>query len=420
MLGSIVFQLIILVLVFAFATYACVFADPETSDVGRFCIIKLPSCILKWLEIILGQKLLNQLSTLMDHGFQMIYLVVVLGSWSIVFAYGYPEIEKSSYVHSCHQLIGYAVFVACMASWYYACHVGPGNVTARTISLFDHYEYDNVLYSDKLCPTLKIRKIARSKYDRSSQRHVPRFDHYCSWLNQAVGERNYRWFLLFLAVHVFMCWYGTWVMASVMYGEMLEKDLLNATFFNVATGVEVKADFVIVFHYLFRRHFQLCGVLLLMSVMGATLGIFLGFHLYITSLNMTTNEYFKWRSVKRWHRKERLKYEAAMKDGMKVKKCDSALLSQQVPDGDVGSVGASAGEPPSDIIADDVIFDPGPMPKNIYNKGIILNFAEVLFPLSSRDEAILRYRTTLRHDSDNDCSNQKCSSDEKRLKPKVT
>jgi hypothetical protein len=308
----------------------------------------------------------------MDHGFQIIYLVVVLGSWSIVFAYGYPEIEKSGYVSSSHQWIGYAVFVACMASWYYACHVGPGNVTARTISLFDHYEYDNVLYSDKLCPTLKIRKIARSKYDRSSQRHAPRFDHYCSWLNQAVGERNYRWFLLFLAVHVFMCWYGTWVMASVMYGEILEKDLLNATFFNVGTGVEVKADFVIVFHYIFRRHFQLCGVLLLMSVMGATLGIFLGFHLYITSLNMTTNEYFKWRSVKRWHRKERLKYEAAMKNGMIGKKCDSVLLSQQVPDGDVSCVGASTGEPPSDIIADDVILDPGECKSKVLIRAMLI------------------------------------------------
>jgi hypothetical protein len=321
--------------------------------------------MLKWLERMLGQKRLNRLSKMMDHLFQIIYLVVVLGSWSIVFTYVYPEIEKSSYVFSYHQKIGYAVFVMCMASWHYACRVGPGNVTARTIALFDHYEYDNVLYSDKLCPTLEIRKIARSKYDRSSQRHVPRFDHYCGWLNQTVGERNYRWFLLFLTVHVFMCWYGTWVMASVLYGEILDKDLLNATFFNVATGVEVKADFVIVFHYLFMRHFQLCGVLLLLSVMGVTLGIFWGFHLYITSLNMTTNEFFKWQSVKRWHKIERLKYEAAMKDGMMPKKCDSKLFSQQVPDGDVGCVGTAASKPPSDIIANDDILDPGECKRKI-------------------------------------------------------
>lgn len=200
-----------------------------------------------------GEKLLSKLSKVLDHGFQIIYLIVVLGSWSIVFAYGYPEIERSSHISSYHQYTGYVVFLLCMGSWHYACHVGPGIVTERTIPLYDHYKYDDILYTNKLCPTLKIRKIARSKYDRFSHRHVPRFDHFCGWLNQAVGERNYRWFLLFLVVHVAMCVYGTWAMATVLYGEVLEKDLLNATFFNAVTGAEVEADYIIVFHYLFMR-----------------------------------------------------------------------------------------------------------------------------------------------------------------------
>jgi hypothetical protein len=144
-----------------------------------------------------------------------------------------------------------------------------------------------------------------------------------------------------------------------MYGEVLDKDLLNAIFYNAATGEEVQADYFVVFHYLFIRHFELCCVLLLMSVMGLMLGLFLGFHLYITSINMTTNEYFKWRSVKRWHNKERLKYETALKVGLiATTECNSELLSQQqVPDSDVGCVGTTSVQPP--IIADDAIFDPG-------------------------------------------------------------
>ena len=119
------------------------------------------------------------------------------------------------------------------------------------------------------------------------------------WLNQAVGERNYRWFLLFLVVHVCMCIYGTWAMYCVMYGEVLDKNLLNATFFNAVTGAEVEADWIIVFHYLFMRNFQICGVLILMCVMSVMLGIFLGFHIYITARGQTTNKFFKWRAVKR-------------------------------------------------------------------------------------------------------------------------
>ncbi len=276
---------------------------------------------------------------------QLIYLVLVLGSGSILLAYGCPAIEKSKYISSYHQYLIHVLLLMCMASWHKACNVGPGNITARTIPLYDHYEYDNILYTNKLCGTLHIRKIARSKYDRFSRRHIPRFDHFCGWLNQAVGERNYRWFLLFLCIHVFMCAYGTWAMASVMYGEIAE-NLLHAIFFDaVIAGAEAEVE--------------ICGVLLLMSVVAVCLGAFLCFHVYITSQNMTTNEFFKWRSVKRWHKQERKKYEQALKDGKVRTKINADSISKQVPDGDVGCVGPVEGEIASPSIEDDDIFDPG-------------------------------------------------------------
>ena len=254
----------------------------------------------------------------------------------------------------------------CMGSWHFACNKSPGNIIETTIPLFDHYEYDDILYHNKICPTLKIRKLARSKYDRFSKRHVPRFDHFCGWLNQAVGELNYRWFLLFLIIHVGMCIYGTWAMASVLYGEVLDKNLLNATFFNAVTGAEVQADYIIVFHYLFMRYFQISGVLLLMSVMSLMLGIFLGFHLYITSRNMTTNEFFKWRSVKKWHKKERQKFQESLKAKKRSPKSNiRASLAKQVPDGDVGCTGLTDKSQTGELEDDDII-DPGEMPKNIY------------------------------------------------------
>ena len=135
------------------------------------------------------------------------------------------------------------------------------------------------------------------------------------------------------------------------------------------TGAEVQSDYIIVFHYLFARHCQICGVLILMSVMSVVLGIFLGFHIYITAFNMTTNEFFKWRSVKRWHKREKAKYDQAIKDGKIAKKSGngvgSGVVSAQVPDGDVGCVGPVAtGESASrneytDIIPDDEVLDPG-------------------------------------------------------------
>ena len=163
-----------------------------------------------------------------------------------------------------------------------------------------------------------------------------------------------------------MCIYGSWAMASVLYGEVLDKNLLNATFFNAITGAEVQADYIIVFHYLFMRYFQISGVLLLLTVMSLMLGIFLGFHLYITSRNMTTNEFFKWRSVKKWHKKERQKFQDALKDKSRSPKSDiRATLAKQVPDGDVGCTGLTDKSQTRELEDDDII-DPGEMPKNIY------------------------------------------------------
>jgi len=155
-----------------FVIYACAIADPDTSNVGRFCTKELPSFLYQQLEKTVGKKVLSHLNTLVDRAFQLVYLTVVLGSWSIMFCYGYEEIEKSNYISTYHQYSGYVVFLMCMSSFHCACNTPPGSVTARSMPLFDHYAYDDVLYKKQTCPTLKIRKISRSKYDRFTRRHV--------------------------------------------------------------------------------------------------------------------------------------------------------------------------------------------------------------------------------------------------------
>ena len=103
-----------------------------------------------------------------------------------------------------------------------------------------------------------------------------------------------------------------------------------------------------------------------MSVMSLMLGIFLGFHLYITSRNMTTNEFFKWRSVKKWHKKERQKFQESLKAKKRSPKSNiRASLAKQVPDGDVGCTGLTDKSQTGELEDDDII-DPGEMPKNIY------------------------------------------------------
>jgi palmitoyltransferase len=204
-----------------------------------------------------------------------------------------------------------------------------------------------------------------------------------------------------------MCIYGTIVTFHLLRGEVRDRDLFNAIFFNAETGEEIEADLWVIAHYIFMKHFQLCAVFLLMAVMSVVLGLFFMFHLSIASRGMTTNEYYKWRQVHKWYKKEKSKFLRAVKEG--IIKDDQAFVSEQarntekssfapvnISDGDVGCVGpvnvnadssqvqqvsADDGDEKEEV---DKIMDPGPRPKNVYDLGMVGNFGEVLFPRSLR------------------------------------
>lgn len=79
----------------------------------------------------------------------------------------------------------------------------PGIITKTNIQRYDHFPYDHLLFTpDRICSTTGVRRLARSKYDRFKyKQNVARFDHYCGWVYNSIGEENYRFFLLFLLVH---------------------------------------------------------------------------------------------------------------------------------------------------------------------------------------------------------------------------
>lgn len=382
---------------FVFFAYFCLMADPEESQIAYLLIQKLPNSINNNVTRVIGMKRMEKMNILSEYFLQVMYLVIVLGCWSIIFTYAYPMVTASEHVSNLHKYVGVLVFVACMASFRHASNASPGYITKRTLVKHDVYPYDNLLFPpDRICPTVGIPKLARSKYDRFSQVHVARFDHFCGWLRNPIGEENYRYFLLFLVVHVTMCIYGTVVCSLLFWGEVVDKKLLEVTFFNPATGKEFTADWFVVSQYLFQRHFYVAGVLLLMTIMTFVLGGFLGYHIWLTSRGMTTNESYKWNQVKKWHRQESKRYQQAVKDGLvvSVQNTTGNDPSSVVTDGDVTCTGAAStqngeneSEPP--------ICDPGPMPSNPYDKGVVENWKEVIYPRSLRQDSLDRWRRSL-------------------------
>jgi len=388
--------------------YVCFLSDPSKSPTAHYVTQTLPKSCLSFIGKILGPKAVHVIERAADKLLAILYLVIVLGSWSVVFTHCYSFIDRSKHVSSLHKYSGYVVFFVCIWSWHKARTTSPGFINERNISRFDNYPYDGFLFVNENCRTLGIRKLPRSKYDRFTNKHVARFDHFCGFIDNTVGEENYRFFLLFLIIHVGMCIYGTYVIASLFWGEIQDRDLLNAIFFNGITGEEVKADTWIVGNYLFMKYFALCAVLTLLSVMALVLGLFFAFHLYISACGMTTNEFFKWRQVKKWHVKATSKYSEAQKKDTsnKNRKLDNMAkenaIQRLTDDVDVGCVGPLGGgeqkhdnktEP--ECNSED---DPGPFPTNIYHCGIIENFKEVIYPRSRRSDAIARFRASFNSD----------------------
>lgn len=271
-----------------------------------------------------------------SHAQQIVYIIIVFGSWAVVFTKVYPLLKEPT-IPSYHKNIGRLVFLSCVASWQIASNTCPGNITKANMAKYDNYHYDGWLYKDNnICPTLMIRKLARSKYDRHISRHVPRFDHYCGWIDMPVGEENYRVFILFLVVHMLMCTYGSVILWRLLSHMALQQSTVR----NIV-----------------QHEILISLTLVIMIVMTGLLGGFLLFHLFLIANNTTTNEYHKWKDIKSWHEDATSKF---------------TQQSASTRDGDEEN---SHG---------DFVTNPGPMPTNAYNMGCYANVHEVMFPRSLR------------------------------------
>uniref|UniRef100_A0A3Q2ZNF0 Palmitoyltransferase n=1 Tax=Kryptolebias marmoratus TaxID=37003 RepID=A0A3Q2ZNF0_KRYMA len=107
-----------------------------------------------------------------------------------------------------------------------------------------------------LCPE---QQPMRAKHCQSCKHCVRRFDHHCPWIGNCVGERNHRWFVVYLLVQLLV--------------------LLR-----LGQGREVCAPW-------FRLNGFLLAALGAVGVFSAVVLLLLGCHLYLVSVNCTTWEF---------------------------------------------------------------------------------------------------------------------------------
>ena len=110
-----------------------------------------------------------------------------------------------------HKITGTVVMFICYFSFFMASYIDPGIIKTKAEAKQGkkRYEFDEVMFtSENTCVSCSIEKPARSKHCSVCDVCVEKFDHHCIWINNCVGRKNYKWFLLFLFMHVIICWYG--------------------------------------------------------------------------------------------------------------------------------------------------------------------------------------------------------------------
>ncbi|XP_071321774.1 palmitoyltransferase ZDHHC12-B isoform X4 [Trachinotus anak] len=111
-----------------------------------------------------------------------------------------------------------------------------------------------------------LQQPMRSKHCQTCQHCVRRYDHHCPWIENCVGERNHRWFVLYLAVQLLVLLWGLHI---------------AWTGFSYAPACQLWL----------RTNGVLLAVAVLLALLSLIVLLLLGSHLYLVSLNTTTWEF---------------------------------------------------------------------------------------------------------------------------------
>ncbi|KAK9919710.1 hypothetical protein M0R45_028291 [Rubus argutus] len=292
-----------------------------------------------------------------------IYFLVAKSSFSYIPGYYIGEVHR----YTSFFAVGVGVLLFLLTSF-----SDPGTVKSDNVSLYlSVYPYDDVIYSEKECSTCKIPKPARSKHCSICGRCVARFDHHCGWMNNCIGERNIHYFMAFLLWHTLLCIYGTVAIGLILAGQIKEFRVIDilTVYYGLENSFGSLSPHVI--QWLVGGYNTQILLMMFLAIVALLLAGFFGYHAKLCLTNTTTNETFKWQDYVSWQRK------------LNEARASSAALKASI------NGITSERKPPESKWR--TIFRRSPLENvevvvtnNIYDKGLIQNVLEIIFPISRR------------------------------------
>ncbi len=277
--------------------------------VSRFFMEQLPSVTKACVTAVCGESFASSVWGCFDWVvyqrnplLQILYHVILFGAFIAWLVYGEPLLPTylvRTPPHSKYEAhIGISL---CLFTWVLANYTKPGKITKDNLSCYSHHHFDQLIFTDDvMCGTCNTLKPARSKHCSLCGICVPRFDHHCVWLNQCVGEHNYRYFLLFLLTHSIVFIYFGALLIGIILSPVVEHRMWEMTYRNPVTGEKFKGMHLIM-TYLMNHSATLIILAIMAILFGLALFGFLCYHLYLVGKGQTTNESAKWASAYRLH-----------------------------------------------------------------------------------------------------------------------
>uniref|UniRef100_A0A3Q3VZ07 Palmitoyltransferase n=1 Tax=Mola mola TaxID=94237 RepID=A0A3Q3VZ07_MOLML len=195
------------------------------------------------------------------------------------------------------------ILLAIKTFFFYLCiKRDPGTVTKSNVSGQLHiYKYDRRLFHPGVtCPTCQFLKPARSKHCSVCNRCVQRFDHHCVWVNNCIGGRNTRYFLLYMFSVCAMAGDIALLTGDMLLHLVLQSGFLMASYIDEHGQKQPAGPLFIVQHLFltFPRIVFMLGFLVFVFFLLAGYALF---HSYLVLVNQTSNEWYKSRGYSCQH-----------------------------------------------------------------------------------------------------------------------
>ncbi|CAH8387040.1 unnamed protein product [Eruca vesicaria subsp. sativa] len=333
--------------------------------------------LLRFVEFVFGSKgtdaVLSVESFCCDRPnpfLQIIYLLLLGSTYFITVKSSFVYIP-GYYIGEVHKYMSFGAVIIGVLLFLLTSFCDPGTVNAKNVSQYiSVYPYDDIIYSEKECPTCKIPKPARSKHCSICNRCVARFDHHCGWMNNCIGEKNTKYFMAFLLWHFLLCLYGAVAIGFILAGRVKELRIVHilTSYYGIENTFRSLAPRVL--QWLVGTYNTQILLLVFFFLVSLLLAGFFAYHLNLCLTNTTTNEKFKWREYTSLQKKisEAKASAAALKASMANAELERPAMSKWRGLWRRSEAKAEA------IVAK----------RNMYDKGNFRNISEIVYPLSSR------------------------------------